>query len=302
MIKEAKDKNICTSLAVFKPTKIHKFTYEKTDREWDSKKINFVESEKRQLNLFESENEEDIENFEVVDKLPYKFKYEFEDDSGKIANLMIEDWETGMLYWNSLKSESCNGDEMKACEKVKEKYFDNFVKTKDVYFYLGTTKQHHYTAPNPFVIIGAFYPKSWKAAGPQASIDGKTRGKFLDISNNTPDGKLKEQMLISYYASNGTIKEDADKFPRLVKETNETLTKLIPNYQMVSEGNTLVNGGWNAYEVRFQGSGTGEKGERLLVWGRRIFVPAARPGVRSGFEITMSAKVGGNCTPRHDLG
>ncbi|MBP7280736.1 MAG: hypothetical protein KBA66_04115 [Leptospiraceae bacterium] len=159
LIKEAKDKNICTSLAVFKPTKIHKFTYEKTDREWDSKKINFVESEKRQLNLFESENEEDIENFEVVDKLPYKFKYEFEDDSGKIANLMIEDWETGMLYWNSLKSESCNGDEMKACEKVKEKYFDNFVKTKDVYFYLGTTKQHHYTAPNPFVIIGAFYPK-----------------------------------------------------------------------------------------------------------------------------------------------
>ena len=159
LIKEAKDKNICTSLAVFKPTKIHKFTYEKTDREWDSKKINFVESEKRQLNLFESENEEDIENFEVVDKLPYKFKYEFEDDSGKIANLMIEDWETGMLYWNSLKSESCNGDEMKACEKVKEKYFDNFVKTKDVYFYLGTTKQHHYTAPNPFVIIGAFYSK-----------------------------------------------------------------------------------------------------------------------------------------------
>ena len=33
LIKEAKDKNICTSLAVFKPTKIHKFTYEKTDRE-----------------------------------------------------------------------------------------------------------------------------------------------------------------------------------------------------------------------------------------------------------------------------
>ncbi len=157
LIKEAKDKNVCTSLAVFKPTKIHKFTYEKTDREWDSKKINFVESEKRQLNLFESENEEDIENFEVVDKLPYKFKYEFEDDSGKISNLMIEDWETGMLYWNSLKS--CDGDERKACEKVKEKYFDNFVKTKDVYFYLGTTKQHHFTSPNPFVIIGAFYPK-----------------------------------------------------------------------------------------------------------------------------------------------
>lgn len=158
LIQDAKDKDKRTSLAVFKPTKIHKFTYEKTDREWDSKKINFVESEKRQMNLFESENEEDIENFEVVDKLPYKFKYEFEDDSGKIANLMIEDWEVGALFWKYF-----DGGEKKACEKVKEQYFDNFVKTKDLYFYLGTTLEHHRkNAHNPFVIIGAFYPKPVK--------------------------------------------------------------------------------------------------------------------------------------------
>lgn len=140
-----------------------------------------------------------------------------------------------------------------------------------------------------FVGFTLYYPQNWKVNGPKESADGKTRGKFLDIANITPEGKLKEQMLVSYYVSNGTFKEDTAKFPQLVKETVETLKKLIPNFQMVSEGNTVVNGGWNAYEVKFQGSGSGENGERLLVWGRRLFVPAARPGVRAGFEITMLA-------------
>ena len=140
-----------------------------------------------------------------------------------------------------------------------------------------------------FVGFSVYYPDDWNVARLQESTDGKTRGKFLDISSSTPDGKLKEQMLISYYLSHGTFKEDAAKFPQLVKTTNETLKKLIPNYQMVSEGSTTVNGGWNAYEVRFQGSGTGENGESLLVWGRRLFIPAARPGVRAGYEITMLA-------------
>ena len=51
----------------------------------------------------------------------------------------------------------------------------------------------------------------------------------------------------------------------------------------------MVNGGWPAYEVKFQGGGTTDKGEKLIVWGRRLFIPAARPGVKNGFEITMLA-------------
>ena len=70
---------------------------------------------------------------------------------------MIEDWETGMLYWNSLITHK--GNEKKACEDVKKKYFNDFAKTKDYYFFLGTTKLHHFVAPNPFVIIGDFRPK-----------------------------------------------------------------------------------------------------------------------------------------------
>jgi hypothetical protein len=157
LIAEAKNKYICTSLAVFKPARIINFIYEETSREWKKEKLDYLESKKLQLNLFDNQNEDDITEFEVVDKVPYKFSFRFEDEAGKESTLMIEDWETGMLFWNSLIKHK--GDEKKACEDVKKKYFDDFASTKDYYFFLGTTKRYHYTAPNPFVIIGDFRPK-----------------------------------------------------------------------------------------------------------------------------------------------
>jgi hypothetical protein len=100
---------------------------------------------------------------------------------------------------------------------------------------------------------------------------------------------MHEQMLVSYYPSKGTFTEDAERFPLLVKETNDTLKKLLPGYQAMSEGEITINNGWKAYEVKFQGGGTSPTGEKLVVWGRRIFIPAARPGVRDGFMVTMLA-------------
>jgi hypothetical protein len=60
-----------------------------------------------------------------------------------------------MLYLHCL--EKADGDENKALEKVKQKYFDEFIKT-DLYFFLGTTLEFHRMAPNPFIIIGIFHP------------------------------------------------------------------------------------------------------------------------------------------------
>lgn len=47
LISEAKNKDICTSLAVFKPTEILDFTAELVDREWDKDKL----AKLNQLNL-----------------------------------------------------------------------------------------------------------------------------------------------------------------------------------------------------------------------------------------------------------
>jgi serine/threonine protein kinase len=140
-----------------------------------------------------------------------------------------------------------------------------------------------------FVGFSLYYPKDWKVNGPQESGAANTRGKFLDISSVTSDGFPKEQMLISYYPSRGTFNEDADKFKELVGESNDTLKKIMPGYQLVSEGETKINGGWRAYEMKFQAPIASGTGDRTMVWGRRLFIPAARPGVRDGFEITMLA-------------
>jgi hypothetical protein len=150
LIAEAKNKEICTSLAVFKPTKVLDFVWEEVERDWSEDKL----AQFKQYNLFQTVEDK---KFEVVKKLPYKFSFKYEDDEGRKSTTMIEDWETGELYWKSLKR--YDGNEQKACDDVRKKYFDDFSKTKDLYFFLGTSKTHHFTGKNPFLIIGAFYPK-----------------------------------------------------------------------------------------------------------------------------------------------
>ena len=89
------------------------------------------------------------------------------------------------------------------------------------------------------------------------------RGNFLDISKNAPNGVPIEQMLFSYYDSKGTFKYDRESFPALVKETNEYLKKIVPNYQLVSQGEKTVNNGWRAYEAMFQGETKTTGGEKF---------------------------------------
>ncbi|MHC9088518.1 hypothetical protein ACXIHB_07385 [Tenacibaculum sp. IMCC1] len=150
LIQEAQDESIGTSLAVFKPTKVLDFIYEEVEREWDASKLASL----KQFNLFETVDSDN--EFEVVKKLPFKFSYVFEDINGKKSKMMIEDWETGQLFWNCFGR---TGDEKIACEQVKQKYLDDFAKKKDLHFYLGTTKKYHGWSHNPFVIIGTFTPK-----------------------------------------------------------------------------------------------------------------------------------------------
>lgn len=150
LIGESKNRVLCTSLAVFKPTKIIDFIWKEVEREWPKNKLAHFQ----QLNLFQTSVSNKLE---VVRKLPYKFSFVFEDDQGVRSTMMIEDWETGELFWNCLRGSE--GDEAKACADVRKKYFDNFARTKDLHFFLGTTLVNHFVARNPFIIIGTFHPK-----------------------------------------------------------------------------------------------------------------------------------------------
>ena len=124
------------------------------EREWDAKKLTKLEVRAQQMNMFDHSDNP----FKVVNKLPYKFSFVFLNENGKERTMMIEDWETGQLFWNCLSHH--DGNEEKACQDVRRKYFNDFALTKDLHFYVGTTLIHHAkNAPNPFVIIGTFHPK-----------------------------------------------------------------------------------------------------------------------------------------------
>ncbi|HEX5177804.1 MAG TPA: hypothetical protein VFW04_00620 [Gemmatimonadaceae bacterium] len=139
------------SLAVFKPTRILDFIWEAEDREWNEAKLREMREATRQVDLFDESTWR--ETFKVIAKLPYSFSYRFEDADGRRSELQILDWEAGALYWNCLRS--VDGDEPRALAKVRQKYFEEFL-TKDLHFFLGTTQQFHFVAPNPWVIIGVF--------------------------------------------------------------------------------------------------------------------------------------------------
>lgn len=154
LIAKAKNQNIGTSLAIVKPKEIIDFVWESCDRDWKKEKMDRVIANKAQGSLFDETETHLV--FKVVKKLPYDFSYIFTTEDGKRRKIMIEDWELGALYWNCL--EKANGDEMEACKKVKEKYLDYMWNKRDLYFFMGTTKIHHYVSKNPFIIIGTFYP------------------------------------------------------------------------------------------------------------------------------------------------
>ena len=138
------------SLAVFKPTTIKQFVVEEDERDWDMAKLDEMRNRSAQGDLFV---EEWRKTFQVIPKLPYNFSYRFTDADGREATLQILDWEIGSLYWNCFHRHERN--ERVALEKVRLKYMEQFLKT-DLHFFLGTTQQFHFVAPNPWVIIGVF--------------------------------------------------------------------------------------------------------------------------------------------------
>lgn len=142
------------SLATLKPTEIVEFVVEEDEREWKQ----LWKDRLLQMSLFDRDEQGDGRERRVVKKLPYKYYYRFlTEGDNQPRKLMIEDWEIGALYWNSLAQ--AEGDEIEANRLVRRKYFDEFVEKKDLHLFLGTTLEfHRRKARNPFVIIGVFYP------------------------------------------------------------------------------------------------------------------------------------------------
>ncbi|MFZ1687491.1 MAG: hypothetical protein WAU70_08725 [Flavobacteriales bacterium] len=140
------------SLAAYQPKRIIEFVIESSDEDWDP----MYKELRKQTDLFAPEDR--VEPKELIRKIPWKFSYRFEDDTGKVRKLMIEDWEIGALYWKCMATSG--GNEKEALRLVRLKYEKEFLSKCDITLFLGTTLEFHAkSAPNPFLIIGVFYPR-----------------------------------------------------------------------------------------------------------------------------------------------
>ncbi|MGL5131616.1 MAG: hypothetical protein ACRC78_03750, partial [Planktothrix sp.] len=133
------------SLGIIKPESILKYYYEKDKREWGDKQQGILD----QLDLFEIPSD--------LEKIPYKFGYEFIENNQVKHKYSISDWEISELYRkcrDRSKKDTLEEREAEALEKVREKLEVDFLNKKDLYFIVGNLKDHRQT----FMIIGLFYP------------------------------------------------------------------------------------------------------------------------------------------------
>lgn len=140
------------SLAIFKPESIEDLVIDPVEKDWDAAKLKKALDGLKQQNLFDKD--QDIADFKIMPKIPFKFSYRFKDSKGRTSKLMIEDWEIGQLYLNCVQKHGEAG----AAQKVKDKYLGELVQKCDLHLFLGTTYQWHLRGKNPFVIIGTFHP------------------------------------------------------------------------------------------------------------------------------------------------
>ncbi|UFP95822.1 hypothetical protein [Gloeobacter morelensis] len=140
-IQEIKDGD--ESLGIIRPFKIEKSFFERGEREWSANQ----KAVQDQLDLLEPTLE--------IEKIPYRFGYEFSDADGTKHRYTTSDWEIMQLYRNCRNNSAkmtAEDKEKEAIKKVLEK-LDKLTES-DLYFVVGNLKNHK----DSFMIIGLFYP------------------------------------------------------------------------------------------------------------------------------------------------
>lgn len=89
-------------------------------------------------------------------KMPVELRYKFkckDEPECKGHNIILIDWELNELARNLMRREK---DKKTIEDKIKNKFFD-FMKTRDLYFFMGTHFRY-----GTWIIIGLFYPQKRK--------------------------------------------------------------------------------------------------------------------------------------------
>jgi serine/threonine protein kinase len=147
-------------------------------------------------------------------------------------------------------------------------------------FYQNTKENMKDAMLKNFRGFSLYYPPNWSKIEKQGT-------NFVDVRRNAPNGIAIEEMIVGWYASKGTFKEDSTDFPKLSEIAGRELDKELTNYRRLDEGKKFINKDRKVYEMRFEGMRKSPSGEPYTIWGRILWIPAQRRGVKPGIRVTM---------------
>ena len=144
-----------------------------------------------------------------------------------------------------------------------------------------------------------YYPAAW-SKDPKAGVPGAAN--FARVERHLPPDFTQESFSVGWYTSAGSFVADLPNFPKRAKEFSESLSKIYPEYEKVSEGPTKINS-MDAYEFRWKGLSKGtEKGD-IQLWGRVVFLPTGIEGDSTGATLTMlTTSLAGELSSVEDVG
>ena len=129
-----------------------------------------------------------------------------------------------------------------------------------------------------------YYPNTWER-DPKSGVAGASN--FIRVERRLPPDFTQENFAVSWYDSQGTLEADKEKvFPKLVESLKTRLAKAYPEFEVLSEGETTING-IDGHELRFQSVSKGtEKGD-ITLWGWVVFLPPGKEGETNGLQLLM---------------
>ena len=130
-----------------------------------------------------------------------------------------------------------------------------------------------------------YYPNSW-VKDEKTGVAGASN--FIRVERRLPPDFTQENFTVSWYESRGTFETDSSEevFSKLVESSKSRFSKAYPEFKVLSEGETTVNG-LKGYEFRFESVSRGtEKGD-ITLWGRVIVLPPGVEGQKNGIQLLM---------------
>ena len=161
---------------------------------------------------------------------------------------------------------------------------DNYVPPPGAVQFVNSKDKLEGVLADHYFDFSFYYPKTWKS-DPKAGVAGASN--FVKVERSLAPNSVQENFAVGWYTSSGTFVGDLKSYPQRVEGLSGSFAKIFPNYRKVSEGPTKVNS-MDAYEFRWEGLSTDDKGGDVKLWGRVIFLPTRRRRYsRRNFEYAV---------------